>query len=336
MNHRPNPWETVQHYAELTRASNLPTCVSNTLVGCAIASGPESLPTWLVASIAAAVCLLYLGGVAINDVLDAPADRATHPARPIPSGKVSTHGAYTFAATVIPAGLAILLILGLPTLGTGLLLTALILAYNRYKSALLMGACRAMIYPVAGMAVLAQSPPISLSEPDTATALLQTLLLAGTLGLYVTGVTLIAKSENAPSPGAGRGLKHPQYNRIACNDQSDRSLTVAARGGHCRWIESALIPLLPALVLLPTWAIRPIDWTPTLVAGLGVTVWLGWATGFVFARPARTRQAVMACLSGICLVDAYFLTLLDRSTLSLAAVVCFVITAAAHRRIAGT
>ena len=52
--------------------------------------------------------------------------------------------------------------------------------------------------------------------------------------------------------------------------------------------------------------------------------------------PPRMRPAVMGWLSGICLADAYFLTLLDTPVLAVIAAACFVLTAIGHRHILGT
>ena len=56
----------------------------------------------------------------------------------------------------------------------------------------------------------------------------------------------------------------------------------------------------------------------------------------VFAKPPKTMEAVLTWISGMCLVDAYFLTLLNRLDFALIALACTALTAWGHRRILGT
>ena len=78
---------------------------------------------------------------------------------------------------------------------------------------------------------------------------------------------------------------------------------------------SRLLPLLPLAIML---------------------AWLSRGIGAVFASPPRTREAVMAWISGICLIDAVYLAQHDRPALMAAAGACFILTLVIQRRIAGT
>ena len=82
-------------YAELARISNLPTCLSNVLVGCAIgaAAGRAVLGVGTVAGLAVGIALLYIAGMALNGAADIEVDRAERPQRPIPSGRISLRAA---------------------------------------------------------------------------------------------------------------------------------------------------------------------------------------------------------------------------------------------------
>ncbi len=51
--------------------------------------------------------LVYLGGVALNDVADAERDQTLHPERPIPAGLVTRARARRFAVALIAAGVAV-------------------------------------------------------------------------------------------------------------------------------------------------------------------------------------------------------------------------------------
>src|SRR3954469_12246728 len=103
-------------YLELCRASNLPTVWTNALAAAVLAGAHEPGPA-LVAG--ASVTLTYLGGMALNDVLDADEDKLKKPDRPIPSGRVTRAGAATFAALLFAAGLALLACCGLKPLLAG-------------------------------------------------------------------------------------------------------------------------------------------------------------------------------------------------------------------------
>ncbi len=96
---------TVKDYAELGRVSNLPTCVTNVLVGCAVGAGAASMPAWTVLAAIGGVGLLYVGGMALNDAVDAKIDRQERPNRPIPSGRISRRAAYAFAVANAAIGM---------------------------------------------------------------------------------------------------------------------------------------------------------------------------------------------------------------------------------------
>ena len=71
--------ETIRAYIELARLSNIPTCFSNVLVGCAI-GGLADWSQWrTVLSVTVAIGLLYVAGMALNDALDELTRR--HPAK---------------------------------------------------------------------------------------------------------------------------------------------------------------------------------------------------------------------------------------------------------------
>ncbi len=284
-------------WVELARASNLPTCLSNVLVGCAIGSASgagASLPVRTVAAAGAATVLLYAGGVALNDVMDHGFDRATRPGRPIPSGRVSLAAAGVFAAVCLSLGLTIFALLGRAALGFAEILLAAIITFDLVHkrfgaSAALMGACRGLVYLAAAAAI-----DWPLHWPVAAA-------LAAALWAYVTMLTWMAQRETG-SPGGRRYLT--------------LLLPVAA--------------LWPVVVLgtpLPAWS---------AAAGAGMVAWLALAARGALTRPAGSVPAVLAGLSGISLVDAYFLTLLGRPEAALAAAGCFVLTALGHRLILGT
>ena len=115
------------------------------------------------------------------------------------------------------------------------------------------------------------------------------------------------------------------------------SITVVARReasgrvGSRRWLALAM----PLLVLAPIAGLRAQTWWAVIAA----VVLLGWLlrpVQLLFARSPRTVPAILSWLAGICLVDAFFLTLLGRPLVAAAAVGCFVLTAWGHRHVLGT
>ena len=88
---------TIRNYAELGRISNLPTCMTNVLVGCAIGAGGGAFDLPTVFGISLAIALFYVAGMALNDVADLEVDRIERPQRPIPSGRINRRSAGVFA-----------------------------------------------------------------------------------------------------------------------------------------------------------------------------------------------------------------------------------------------
>ncbi len=304
------PTHAITAYARLLRLSNLPTCISNVLVGSAVVAGAAPLPPLRVGMVAAAVSLLYAAGMAMNGATDAQTDQLACSDRPIPSGQINVRRAWSVITVLLVLGLATLWATDLATFAVGLILVASITAYNALHkhsawSMWLMGACRGLVYVTALVAMLPHGSSLSypnLQFETTANVLPQAVWLIAVLTLYTTILTYIARAEH--------------------------TATLDGR----RWLAMAM----PALALSPSVYIRPdgVWWAVTL--GLVTTSWLAQAAAYVLRNPVQTRRAVMGWLSGMCLMDAYFLALLDRPGLSLAALVCFMMTIGAHRRIPGT
>jgi len=188
---------TVRSYLELCRASNLPTVWTNVLaasllgVPWAFAPGMPPRPFWARAAWAAlSLSLTYLGGMALNDVLDVEEDRIKKPQRPIPSGRISRRGAALFAAALFASGLAILFALrSPPALGAGLLLVAVIYLYDRLHSqswltVLLMASCRFLVFIVAAFITVGICNHL-------------VILCASVQFLYIVGLTALARWEKA-------------------------------------------------------------------------------------------------------------------------------------------
>ena len=289
---------TFRNYLELARVSNLPTCVSNVLVGCALGSAGPSLnwPPVLLLSLAAA--LMYVGGMVLNDVCDAEIDRATRSGRPIPSGRISRGAALRFSVAALAGGVVLVWLVNVKALPYALLLVICIVGYDvlhkRWApAAALLGLCRGMIYVVAAVAVAPRADV--LRNP-------QLWWLAGGLAVFVTLITIIAQREDTGEPGWRRHLA----------------------------VVLVLIPLLPAIV------VRPDAWLVAGAAAVMLIAWLIRCATFVYRAEPKMMPAVLGWIAGISLIDLFYLTLLDRPALAAVAFGTFAVTIWSHRRIMGT
>ena len=320
----------IRDYAQLTRVSNLPTVVSNVLVGSAIGARVDVMPWRGVAVVGMATVLLYMGGMALNDAVDAAVDRRQRPERPIPSGRVSLRQAYGVAVVLFLIALGLLATLGMGVLGVGLVLLGLIVGYDALHkqwagSVIVMGLCRGWVYVLAACAVsisvdvdLTGGMTQRLFGDDERQVVIQQIPvlvgLGGMLTIYTVALSVIARMENDPWEGATR--------------HSGRG---KGGGDPRRWLAVGV----PVLVLAATFGFKPRQAIGSVVVGLIMAAWLGRAAGHLFFTPPRVKPFVMAGVSGISLVDAYFLCLLDHSALSIGAIGCFIVAVWSQRYVSG-
>lgn len=172
---------------ELCRASNLPTVWTNALAAAVLSGGARPLQGVIAG---ASVTLTYLGGMALNDVLDLEEDRVKKPFRPIPSGRITRAAAAALAALLF--GIALLL-LGIfcpgPAWIAGVALLGTVYLYDRLHplsaaTVLLMAACRALVFVVVALAV---SDAVSRAVSVGAAAQF----------LYIVALTAVARWEKA-------------------------------------------------------------------------------------------------------------------------------------------
>jgi len=176
----------------LGRVSNLPTVWSNLLTGLFLA-GANIFSGGLVPLFVGA-SLLYIGGMYLNDFCDASFDARYCPERPIPSKKISRWAVGTLATTWLIVGFALLVPYGSFTIGIALLQVALIVLYdfwhkNNPASPILMGICRLLLYLLAG-SVIEQVMSWHVALWGLAS------------GLYVAGITYLARGESRPGKPA--------------------------------------------------------------------------------------------------------------------------------------
>lgn len=284
----------------LGRTSNLPTVWSNVLAGAVLSGavfGPPQLGILMLAGSA-----FYEGGMFLNDAFDAEIDARERPGRPIPAGLVTRGSVLTIGFGLLALGMVTLLVATLAgitkpswnALLAGLATCAAVLVYNRWHkghswSPIVMGACRAGLYATAALSVS--------NQLDSAV-----LLGAGSLWLYIVGLTHIARFEN------GRAI--------------DRAWVAA-------FVLSPLAAALPTLLRAPQ--LLPILCFVLLLA------WCVRSMSFALkGGPGQIPRAVVTLIAGASLVDALFISLFGQPFAVLAAFGAFLLTLKWQRRIAGT
>jgi UbiA prenyltransferase family protein len=169
----------------LGRVSNLPTVWSNCLAAWWLGGGGnlrKLFPLLLGAT------LLYLGGMFLNDAMDAGFDSQHRRDRPIPSGLVTAKSVWQMGFGMLAAGLVNLFLLGMTTGVLALILVVCILVYDALHkvftlSPLIMAACRFFLYQVAASAG---------TEGVTGWSVWCGLAL----GAYIVGLSFLARKES--------------------------------------------------------------------------------------------------------------------------------------------
>jgi UbiA prenyltransferase family len=282
----PMSWRTA---LKLGRVSNLPTVWSNVIAAMTLAGGA---PTRVLLSAAAAMSLLYVGGMYLNDAFDREIDARERPIRPIPAGEASTTAVFANGFAVLSAGVLLLAVFGFASGVAGLVLATTIVLYDWHHKGnplgpVLMGLCRALVY-VGAAAVLGAS----LQAP--------VLVGAGTLLLYVAGLTLVAKQES-----------------MACVSIMGSPLLLAA-------------PLFLALPALAT------SWLVALAAAslLGIGV---YALSLLRRRQlGDVERAVGLLIAAVALVDALAASTTGALSATLACLALFALTLVLQRFVPGT
>ena len=171
----------------LGRVSNLPTVSSDVLAGLALAGwGATSLST--IVRLCAALSLLYVGGMFLNDACDATVDARERPERPIPAGQATRAEVLGWSAALLLAGIGLAFSTGWRSGLAALLTAGTIVLYDllhkRTRAApALMGLCRMGVYWTAALSV---------SSLEVARVFVGGLVLFA----YVLGLTYAAAREN--------------------------------------------------------------------------------------------------------------------------------------------
>ncbi len=268
-------------YAQLVRLPNAASLWADTLLA-TLAAG-----TWAQSPVVGGLAMLsstgfYLGGMALNDYCDRAEDAAARPFRPIPSGRIAPRTALALAVGLLALGLACagaISLLHPPSAGAPVWLLAAILcgtivAYDAVLKhtplgPVAMGACRALNVAMVLATTGALPTPVAVH-------------LASVGGVYIAGVTVIAKREEGVS--SRRGL----------------------------WVGAVLMLVaVIAVVLLPLHDPEGYGTTPYPYL---VAAWAAWVfaplAGAISAphRPAAVQAAVKRGILGLVPLDAILAT----------------------------
>jgi hypothetical protein len=246
--------EKLRAWMVLGRISNLPTVWSNCLAGCWLGG-------WNTPGAVLLLCfggtLLYTGGMFLNDVCDVDFDAEFRRERPIVSGALSRRAAIAATVTLFGLGIVLIAMINGRSAIFAVGLTILIVVYDwthkRIRTGpLLMAACRFVLYLTAASAGL-----VGIT--------LRALLFAAALGIYVAGLSYLARSESRPAA----------ISRLSGNP----------------WL-LLLAPILIALALNLSVA--------TALLSLPLILCLAWA---MIAGREHIGRAIGLLLAGIVLVD---------------------------------
>lgn len=298
-------------YAELARATNVPTVVSNVVAGAGLGAAlmaggaeenaPPLLLEWVdVGLVATGVSLLYVFGMVLNAIVDQDEDAKARPGRPIPSGRVSAGAAWGVCGLALVLGVAAVTAADVRTWLLVGVLVVCIVVYNVWRrdgkrSVAIMGACRGLVYPLAALGAGASRGAIGLAVG-----------VGVLVGVYTVVLSLVARDEvdeGAPKKGIAWGL--PWIVVIAG--------VVAAWGSGEAYDQVVLIVVA--------------------VAGM---VWVGGAARAATRERPEAQKAVLVAISGFCLVDGLVLVAAGMTGGACVAYGCFALTVAGHRRLSGT
>lgn len=185
----------IKPYLQLVRLPNVFTAAADSLAGWLLVRGSLDEPErWL--PLVTASMAIYAAGIALNDVFDYEIDRRERPNRPLPSGRVSRRFAARLGGLLLALGPSLAALSGVwKSLVMASVLAGCVLAYDAgLKRAALgpavMGACRGLNI------LLGMSQAARLGGPSG-------WLVAGSLALFVTGVTWMSRSETESGWRAG-------------------------------------------------------------------------------------------------------------------------------------
>jgi 4-hydroxybenzoate polyprenyltransferase len=270
---RPIPWKAL---AQLVRLPNIFTAFADIGLGwlaCLAAGSPwDRWPTFLLL-MAASGCL-YSAGMVWNDFFDLERDLEERPFRPIPSGRIERRHAFVIGATLLLFGAAFAALASGQAPGALLiacLLIFFILVYDGWLQRtplgpIGMGSCR-FLNVLLGLSV----------ATDEQLPWTSRIYLAGVVGIYIVGVTWLARTE------AGK---------------SERRSLIGAGGVMLASLAGALA--VPVIVdhARTSWLF------PYLLVALGFFVGFPAFKAIDQPKPAHVQRAVKQAIFGLIMLDA--------------------------------
>jgi 4-hydroxybenzoate polyprenyltransferase len=274
-------------YAQLVRLPNVFTALADIGFG-ALAVGAvsgDSLPEgWWLACVclgAASACL-YSAGMVWNDVFDLEQDRRERPFRPLPSRRVSQRAAVFLGIALLAVGVGLAFAAGwrgaaglnvMPGVLAALLAVVIVLYNGEFKQTwggpVGMGACRFL------NVLLGLSPFLDASNRGWG------MHAAGVVGIYIMGVTWLARKEA----------------------ETSRPLVLAAATVV---MAAGLLLALPLPLWFPAGTSSPLF--PYLLAGLGFLVGIPTASAIARPTPALVQAAVKRAILALIVLDATLAT----------------------------
>lgn len=287
------------NYAQLMRVSNLPTCLANVLTGAAIGMQFQETSLSKIAALAVVISCCYCGGMIYNDLCDLKYDRKHRPNRPIVTGSVSARAALIFAWFLFFLATLIIYFIAEHAFTLTAVLVLCILLYDILHKKF----SASVVFMGGSRALVYITCAVAVAEPSQSfDAFKASLPFAILIGFYTISITIVARLE----------------------DQT--------RLDWRKWLSAAMVLVLPGIIFF----VRPTQSIYAIIAGVVLIGWMIFACRLVFAEPPKIKSAVLTWLSGMCLVDVWFLTVLDKPLFAIVALICFFITAFGHRRISGT
>ena len=179
-------------WLKLFRIAALPSALANVLIGFLLANKSWQ-PTMSLAWLLLASACLYLAGMVLNDVFDVEVDRKERPSRPLPSGAISLSAASSVGFGLLMLGIVFA---GLASMISLCFAVAIAVAVYLYDGPLkrtviapvIMGSCRTLNI-LLGASSAGVFPAVA-------------IWYAVAIGVFITGVTLLAKREAAKSQSA--------------------------------------------------------------------------------------------------------------------------------------
>jgi 4-hydroxybenzoate polyprenyltransferase len=268
-------------YAQLLRLPNVFTAFADILLGALAAGTVLTRPFGTVALLLASGCL-YCAGMVWNDYFDVAVDRKERPFRPLPSGKISLGTARLLGLGLLAAGLLFAALAGLtgagwssePLVIAGTLVAAIVCYDGWLKQTpvgpLSMGACR-LLNVLLGTS-LAEAATLSPGHR---------MHLALVVGLYITGLTWLARNE------------------------AGRSLATQLRGAAAVLFAALIMGL--ALAARRPEGVVPVAF-PFLLTGFGFLIGIPVLRAIAQPDPKNVQAAVKRCILGLVVLDAILAT----------------------------